>query len=196
MLQREREIEIVGEAANGTDVKQLLKNTKVDVILLDINMPDMNGTDTALFVAEHFPSVKILVLSSFEEDHYIQKMMQTGVAGYILKRVSSAELIVAIKAVAAGNSYFSQPVSDKIRRVFSNNGNGINHTSHNSHTLTDREIEILKLVALGLTNAEIGNRLFISPRTVDTHRRNLMQKLGVHSAVELTHYAYKHKLLE
>src|SRR5690606_32721560 len=148
------------------------------------------GVDIAEYIAEHYPSVRILVLSSFEEDHYIQKMIQAGVSGYILKRVSSSELIVAIKAVASGSSYFSQPISDKIWRVFNNNGAAHAPSEAQNKSLTERELEILKLVALGMTNAEIGAKLFISPRTVDTHRRNLMQKLGVHNAVELTHYAY------
>ncbi len=191
LLKTEKEIEIVAEANNGNEVLEILKTTPVDVVLLDINMPKMSGIETATLITKHFPSTRILVFSSYDEDLYILKMIQIGVAGYVLKTSGTTELIMALKAVSMGDSYYCKEVSSKIRQQFSRKKlKGVN----NEIPLTERELEIMKLVAKGLTNAQIGERLFISPRTVDTHRRNLLQKLNLHSAVELTRYAIEHKL--
>jgi len=193
MLRDEEQIQIVEEASTGKEVERILENTPIDVILLDIKMPEMNGMDTAKFIKERYPATKILVFSSFDEDRYIFKMIQIGISGYILKTISLSNLLTAIKTVANGDSYFSKEVSKKVVRQFSSSRTqkvGI------GDQLTEREQEILKLVAKGLTNAEMGDMLFISPRTVDTHRRNLMQKLDLHNVMELTQYAREHGFLD
>lgn len=192
LLKDEKEIEVVAEAGNGKEVMEVLKVKTVDVVLLDINMPKMNGMDTAAAIIKQFPDSKVLVFSSYDDDPYILKMLQIGVSGYVLKTTGSNELLTAIKAVASGDSFYCKEVSQKILQQFSRKKA---KSVVKDVPLTERECEIVKLVALGLTNAQIGDRLFISPRTVDTHRRNLMQKLKLHNAVELTRYAQEHRLL-
>lgn len=192
LLQANQHIEVAGEAENGAEVLEFLKHETVDVVLLDINMPEKNGLEVAKYVAEHYPTTNILVCSSYEEDYYILNMIRNGVAGFVLKTIGSKDLISAIETVAVGDSYFSKEISKKIKQQFSKR-KGQNPESDS--LMTDREVEILKLVAIGLTNEKIGERLFISPRTVGTHRRNLMQKLQLHSAVQLARYAHEKNLL-
>lgn len=192
LLKPRKDIQIVGEAENGKQVISALQTKEVDVVLLDINMPEMNGIDTAAIILKQFPKTNILVFSSYDDDRFILKMLQIGVCGYVLKTTSSRELINAIKTIANGDSYYCKEAAMKIKEQFIKRKS---KTNNKEELLTERELEILKLVAKGYTNTKIGERLFISPRTVDTHRRNLMQKLNVHSAVELTHYAHKHKLI-
>ena len=192
LLKERKDIEIVGEAETGKEVIAILQKQAVDVVLLDINMPEMNGLDTAAIILEQFPKSHILVFSSYDDDRFILKMLQIGVCGYVLKTTSSKELINAIKTIAHGDSFYCKEVALKIKEQFARKKNKSNQSDE---LLTERETEILKLVAKGFTNNLIAEKLFISPRTVDTHRRNLMQKLKVHNAVELTRYAQKHKII-
>ncbi len=192
LLKERKDIEIVGEAETGKEVIAILQKNEVNVVLLDINMPEMNGIDTAAIILKQFPKSHILVFSSYDDERFILKMLQIGVCGYVLKTTSSKELINAIKTIANGDSYYCKEVAQKIKEQFTKKKTQSNNSDN---ILTEREIEVLKLVAKGYTNVRIGDKLFISPRTVDTHRRNLMQKLKVHNAVELTQYAHKHKIV-
>lgn len=193
LLEKEDDIKIVGEAENGEILLNSLNDAKVDVVLLDISLPGMNGLDVATYIIKHFPETKILVFSSYDEDRYIMKMLEIGVSGYMLKTSGSKELVAAIKAVAVGDSYFCKEVVEKLRNQVSGKKDS---KPHPEIPLTKRELEILKLVGTGMTNVEIGRQLFISPRTVDTHRRNLMKKLDLHNAVALTRFAQKYNLLD
>lgn len=193
LLKDEDDIQIIGEAENGEELLSRLSNTVVDVVLLDIGLPGMNGLDAAIYIIKHFPNTKILVFSSYDEDQYILKMLEIGVSGYMLKTSGSKELVAAIKAVAVGDSYFCKEVIEKLRNQVSGKKES---KPHPDIPLTKRELEILKLVGTGMTNVEIGRQLFISPRTVDTHRRNLMKKLDLHNAVALTRFAQKYNLLD
>lgn len=198
LLKEQDGIEVIGQASSGKEVKHKLNELRVDLVLLDINMPEMNGIEIAQYMIKYFPHIRILVFSSFDESHYIEKMIKIGVSGYILKTVGAEELLMAIKVIGSGNSYYCQVVSDRIRKRFTGNSyrSPERTTSKPDHTLTEREMEILRLVAQGLTNIEIGERLFISYRTVDTHRRNLLHKLGLRNSIEMVRYAFQHKLLE
>lgn len=193
LLNGQKEINVVAESANGEEILESLNNTKIDVVLMDINMPKMNGIECAAIIKNKYPKVNILVFSSHDKDQYIVKMLQMGVAGYILKTCGINELTSAIKTVSMGCSYFCKEVTNKIVEQFSNKGK---LKKSGKEEITDREMEVLKLVSKGLRNNEIGTKLFISPRTVDTHRRNLMQKLGLHSAIELANYAMQNNLLD
>jgi DNA-binding NarL/FixJ family response regulator len=184
-------INIVGECDDGNQVLEFCENNHVDIILMDINMQDVNGIDCTKMVNEKYPTVKIIALTMHIEEGYISKILKSGAAGYILKNTGKTELIDAIKKVNNGENYFSKEVSNVMMNKYMKKS-GIRKSSSSLASvddLTKREVEILGLIAEELTNNEIGEKLFISPRTVDTHRRNLLQKLGVKNTAGLVKFA-------
>lgn len=188
LLHNESDFVIVGEALRCTDAINTLKKQPVDVVITDINMPEMNGIEFAHAIRRTNPDQKILALSMFGEKATITDMLDAGVKGYILKNTGQKELITALKTIAAGQTYFSNDVSEEINRV--------DDTIDKRYILTPREREIVKYIAQGLSHTEIGEKIFISPRTVDTHRTNIMRKLEVHSIAELTKLAIQLKLID
>ena len=194
LLEVEPMLEVVGGAGSGEVVLAMLDTLLIDVLLLDIDMPGKNGLEVIKVISRKYPTLKVLVFSSYDHNHYVQYMIKGGACGYILKSCTKDELILAIKTVHAGNQYFSRKISKKIFLAINKGKTPVTKTPFPS--LTPREIEILKLVAKGHTNQEIGAILFISPRTVDTHRRNIMEKLDLHNAAALTKYAAQKGLLD
>ena len=194
LLEREKDIQVLAEAESGNEVLEKLSGQTVDVILMDIDMADTNGIETTRQVKEKFPQVNILVLSMHGEQNYIVKMLEAGAIGYILKNTGKEEMLTAIKSVAQGDSYFSREVSARLIEHL--NRPAQSSTKSNDIPLTDREIEVLKLIAQEYSNPEIAEKLFISIRTVDTHRRNLLDKLGVKNTAGLVKYALKMRLIE
>jgi two-component system response regulator NreC len=186
-------IKIVGEAATGKELLKGLVGLEVEVLLLDIDMPDINGLDLMKMIAIEYPQLSVLIFSSHDNEHYIHHMITNGAKGYILKSCKKDELILAIKIVQAGEAYLDSKVSKIFFQFIEKKEKNAQRSVKTP--LTKREIEILKLVAQGHTNQEIGCRLFISHRTVDTHRRNMMVKLDLHSAAALTLYASKNGFL-
>ena len=186
LLQNSDEITMVGTAQNAANCLDFLEKTAVDIILMDINLPDMSGLDLCKTIKQTYPAIKILALSTFNQISYINKMMANGASGYLLKNITKSELIEAINTVVEGKTYHSFEVNEIIK------------TSKNSLAnlpiLTKRETDILKLVTEGLTNPQIGEKLFISPDTVDSHRKNLHTKLGVNNTALLVRYAIEHGL--
>ncbi len=187
-------IEVVGECNTGLEAVEAAKREDSDVILMDINMPKLNGIDATKQIIKESPDTKILVLTVHDELAYISKMLQAGAKGYVLKTANKNELITAIKSIDKGEKYFSPEVTETMLSRFID--------SHQSETdaqekeLTIREIEVLVLIASELTNAEIGEKLFISTRTVDAHRRSLLSKLGARNTAGLVAYAIKNKFVE
>jgi len=186
LLQNSDENIVVGTAQNATNCLYFLEKNKVDVILMDINLPDMNGLDLCKLVKKTYPEIKILALSIFNQISYINRMISNGASGYLLKNITKDELLQAINAVMEGRTYHSFEVNETIK-IFKNNAG-------NLPILTKRETDILKLVAAGLTNPQIGEKLFISPDTVDSHRKNLHSKLGVNNTAMLVRYAIENGL--
>jgi len=198
LLKNEKAIKLVGECTDGSEVSGFLANQKTDVILLDIMMPKLNGIETGKLVMERYPDMRILTLSMNNDFDYIQEMLELGAAGYILKNTGGEELLKAIKTVAAGKPYFSPEVTDIVMNRHMNKQETKKTTGKNSELLeqlTNREIEVLKLIAQEMTNVEIAEQLFISRRTVDTHRRNLLQKLGSKNSIGLIRFAYSNGLI-
>ncbi len=197
-----KEINIIGECNDGKEAITFLEHNNVDLILMDINMPNMNGFESTAFISKKYPEVKILALTMHQEESYISKILQAGANGYMLKNASRKELIQAITKINEGNSYFSEDVANIMMSKYLNNGantekrNVQSFHDINIDDLTKREHEILKLIVDEHTNIEIGEKLFISPRTVDTHRRNLLLKIGVKNTAGLVKYALQHNLLE
>ncbi|PLX13316.1 MAG: DNA-binding response regulator [Marinilabiliales bacterium] len=158
-------------------------------------MPIMNGLDATKIIAEKLPNTKILALTQHEEKEYVNQIFNNGGSGYLLKNSKKEEFVNAIESVMSGNNYLSKQVSDLMLKDLLNNKEG-NSTEDLSIKLTPREKEIIKNIAEDLNNQEIADKLFISLRTVETHRRNLMQKLKVKSVVSLLKYAAKHNIIE
>ena len=178
LLQNEKSIEWMGHATNGASCLSFLQNQLPDIILMDISMPDKSGIDLCKEVKEKYPSVFVIGLSTFNQQSFIQKMMDNGASGYVLKNATQEELMEAIEIVAKGKTYLSDEVSKVLRK------------QDDTHiVLTRREKEVLELIAGGMTNNEIGEKLFISSSTVDTHRKNLLAKFEAKNTASLIHIA-------
>jgi DNA-binding NarL/FixJ family response regulator len=183
MLEKNNHFTIVAEAADGSELLNILQKTACDVVCTDISMPNMDGVEATRLIAKNFPKVKVMCLSMHEEAGYIKKMMEAGAVGYVFKDSPKEELEAAIEAVHSGKKYFNQKLFD----ILLNMESGGKEVS----VLSSREKEILKLIAEEYTNAEIAEKLFLSVRTVDTHRQNLIQKLNVKNTAGLVKYAIK-----
>lgn len=188
LLQDEQGFAICGTALRATEALQKLKKTKVDIVITDINMPEVSGLEFTRSVRLIHPGQKVLALSMFGEKTTIADMLDAGVKGYILKNTGKQELMNALKTIADGGTFFSNEVSDELKRI--------DETVDKRYILTAREREIISYIAKGMSHTEIGERLFISPRTVDTHRTNLMRKLEVKSIAELIKIAIQLKLID
>lgn len=182
-------VKVEASANNGIELIELLEKKLVDVVLLDINMPEMNGFEAARVIVKKFPGVRIIALSMFLEKEYIQDLIQIGVYGYILKNTRINELEKAIISVASGVKYFSNDVGLKLLNAQTNNEYVENLSFDLQHGLTEREIDVLKLIVLENTTSEIAEKLFISIHTVETHRKNLIKKLKVKNIAGLVKYA-------
>lgn len=182
-------VEVTGEAANGQEVIGLLRRgVKADVVLLDYEMPLLNGLETLEQIKRDFFGVKVILLTMLNQRELVQNAVGKGVNGFLFKNASLDELSEAIRRVARGENYFSSEVTLTLLKP-------VHHPDQTLlRQLTEREIEVLRLVAQGFSSTEIGAQLFISPRTVDTHRNNLIQKLGVNGIAGLVQFAIKNKL--
>lgn len=183
LLQNSDEIIVVAEANNGSEALRILDILEIDVVLMDIDMPVLNGIDTLKEISKQSFGVKVIILSMHNEAGMIKSLMALGAHGYLLKSCTQDELIGAIRKVASGQSYFSTEVTLSLLNPA--------QSSQPNELLTERETEIIKLIAEGFSNKEIGLKLFISHRTVDTHRTNLMKKLDVSNIAGLISYAIK-----
>lgn len=183
-------VEVTGEAANGQELIGLLRRgIKVDIALLDYEMPLLNGLETLEQIKRDFFGVKVILLTMLNQRELIQSAVEKGVHGFLFKNASLDELSDAIRRVARGENYFSSEVTLTLLKSTHNPVQGL------LHQLSEREIEVLRLVAQGYSSTEIGAQLFISPRTVDTHRNNLIHKLGVNGIAGLVQFALKNKLI-
>jgi len=192
LLNASPEVRVIAEAGNGQEYLRLLKDTVPDVTLMDIEMPGMNGIETAAEAVKLFPELRIITLSMYGEEEYYVKMIDAGARGFILKNSDINEVISAIKAVYEGGTYFSQ---DLLLNVVKNIRSGKLPATADAH-LSEREIEILRKICQGYSNQEIADQLNISKRTVDKHRSNLLEKTGSKNTANLVIYALKHKLVE
>ena len=187
ILEKEKDLDVVEEAANGEELLEKLTKTKVDVIILDLDMGKPNGIEITEIINQKYPEVKILILSMIGLHDFVIQALEMGATGYILKNTGKDEVITAIRSVAKGDSYFSKEVSSRLVEEL-NKPKTLKKRSEGI-PLTSREIEVLQLIAQEFSNPEIAERLFISIRTVDTHRRNLLEKLGLKNTAGLVKYA-------
>ncbi len=181
---------IITEASNGQDFFNSIDTQVPDIVLMDINMPVMNGRDTVVKALEKYPDLKIIAVTMYGEEIYYLQMIEAGVKGIILKKSGKYELEQAIQEVLGGGNFFSQEILKKmairLNRKISNKYN----------ELTEREFEILVQVCNGMTNTEIANKLYISPKTVEVHKSNIFRKTDVKNSAQLVIYAIKHGLIE
>ncbi len=182
------EMELVAEASNGQEFLELIENTKADLVFMDIKMPVMNGIDAARIAIERFPDLKIIAISMFGEEKYLQSMIEAGAIGFLLKNVKREELDFAIKLYLQGKNYYSEELLTFFTKKYISNKPDAD--------ISKRELEVLDLVAKGFTNQEISDKLFISLRTVEGHKTNLIQKTGSKNIVNLLIYAIKNGLIE
>lgn len=189
LIELSKDIEVVAEAQNGDEVEQLLKNVKVDVVLMDIDMGHTSGIDATRNLKTTHPEINVLGLTMHEEQDYVIEMLQAGASGYLLKSSGLEELLTAVRTAAKGDSYFSQQVSATLLKAITRQKSPTILKSTTNSQLTDREIEVLRLIVGEHSNSEIAEKLFISVRTVDTHRRNLLEKLQAKNTAGLVKYA-------
>lgn len=191
------DFEIIATANDGKDALNKVKLLQPDLILLDIEMPRMNGLEAGRLIKKEFPSIRVLFLSMYLEKSLIKKVVEIGADGYIIKSADKEEFCLGLKKIMEGKKYFCSDISEAMANggnasVLSK-GNLIN--SEQIAHLTERERDVLRLVAEGMSNKEIGKELFISHRTVDSHRTNLMKKLDIHSMAELIRFAYQNGIV-
>jgi DNA-binding NarL/FixJ family response regulator len=192
------DVEVVATATNGEQVIHLLERMHCDLAILDIHMPVQDGLTTTRLIKEQFPRVKVLILTMNNELSLIKSLLEAGALGYILKTNGREELARAIRIVASGLSYFSDAVAQEMARQYLSANGTKAKAEENSHAqqLSDREKEVVALVAREYSSVEIAELLFIAPTTVDTHRRNAMSKLGVKNLAGLVKYAIKQGLID
>lgn len=190
LIEDQPDISLVGVAENGAELLKILHLMPVDIALVDIDMPIKNGIDTTKEITLNFPATRVIILSMHDEKAMIKQLMELGAHGYLLKNCVQAELLLAVRNVAAGKKHFSGDITMALL-----SDDTIISESPELKELTTREIEILTLIATGQSNKEIGDHLFISHRTVDTHRTNLMKKLNVHNIAGLIRIAYRNSLI-
>ncbi len=187
LLKDQEDINVSAEANNGREALRILGFLPVDVVLMDIDMPVMNGIETLKEVKKQYPDVKVIILSMHNEAGMIKSLIELGANGYLLKSCTQDEVVSAIRKVAAGQASFSTDVTMALLKPA--------NQEQKTEILTERETEILKLIAAGFSNKEVGDKLFISHRTVDTHRTNLMKKLSVNNIAGLISYAIKNGIV-
>ena len=188
------DLELVGEVGDGLEAVEQTAKLKPDLLLLDLMMPHLNGLEVARQLSRRAPATRIIILSMHAEEAYVLEALRCGAQGYVLKDSGTEELLHAIREVAAGRKYLSPPLSDRAIAYYVEKAQ--EEPLDPYETLTTREREVLHLAAEGQSSTEIATRLSISPRTAETHRANLMQKLGVHSQTDIVRYALQRGIIE
>ena len=193
LLQKQKDIEVLGVFRNGGELLNALPDLDPQVAIVDINMPEMDGHTLTKQIKALYPSIHVIVLSMYDDSGHIMDMLEAGASGYLLKNVTDKELTDAIRAVMEGKMYFSSEVSEKIATLAVTQQKRDEQPS--LPKLTERELEILRLISAEYSNAEIANQLFISERTVETHRKNMLRKTNNKTIVGLLKYAMEHQII-
>jgi two-component system, NarL family, response regulator NreC len=187
LLETQPGLTVIGDATDGLKVASLTERLKPDVLVLDLMMPGLSGFDVTRRVVKRVPKTRVVILSMYSSEPHVVEALKSGASAYVLKDASTEELVAAIRDAAAGRRYLSAPFSSELIDTYLKRPSGVDPYD----TLTPREREVLHLVAEGLTSGEIAGRLFISPRTAESHRANLMRKLGLRSRTDLVRFAFQ-----
>jgi two-component system, NarL family, response regulator NreC len=193
LLQSDPELSVVGEASDGIETVQLVEKLQPEVLVVDLMIPRLNGLEITRQVRQRSPMTRIIILSMHANEPYVLEALKNGASGYVLKDSSGTDLIQAVRMVASGQRYLSPPLSERAVEAYMMKSQETSFDAYDG--LTDREREVLQLAAEGLSNPDIASRLSISPRTVETHRANLMRKLGLKTQTDLIRYALKRGIL-
>jgi DNA-binding NarL/FixJ family response regulator len=196
LLTDEPNIKIIGTAHNGKQAVEKIKNQKIDVVLMDINMPEMDGIEATKLLKKSNPDIKILMLTMHSEPRFIKECLEIGAKGYVMKNISKDDLLKAIETVYQDKPYLDVESQEKLIASMSNTDEEDDRNYDElASQITQRELEILQLISLGLTSQDIANKLFISKNTVETHRKNMLAKLNVNNTAALLKIAYKKGLV-
>ncbi len=193
LLRAEQDFQLVGETANGLEVPRLVEKLRPHVLVLDLMMPGLGGLEITRRVTQRTPETRVVILSMHADEAYVVEAFRAGAIGYVLKGSTSVQLVRAIREAAAGRRFLSPPLSEDKLEEYLLTVESVPFDSY--ETLTSREREVLQLAAEGNSNSEIGHKLHISTRTVETHRANLMRKLGIHTQSELIRFALRKGIL-
>jgi len=196
LLGEEEDIEVIGEAENGREAVQKVQELHPDIVLMDIGMPVMNGMEATKQIKKRDGDVKILVLTMHDNEEYLFQVLQAGASGYVLKKAADSDLVNAIHVVNRGDCFLYPSAAKMVVEDYLEKLKHGQEPSSSFDALTDREREILTLVAEGYTNREIAETLFISVKTVETHKANIMEKLNLHKRAELVRYAIRKGMLQ
>jgi len=192
LLRDESDLQLVGEATGGYEAIELAATTRPDILILDLSMPDLDGIAVTRQLRPQYPDLRILILTVHEDEALLREAIKAGAFGYVLKRAAEAELISAIATVRRGDLYVDPAM---LRMLLVESTKPKTEQATSPEPLTPRETDVLKLIVQGYTNRQIGEALSISVRTVEGHRANLLEKLGLHTRVELVRYARDHGLI-
>lgn len=195
ILSMEPNITVVGEAEDGQQAVELARTSDVNIILMDINMPNVNGIEATKIIKNEKPEVGVIALTIHDQEDYLFEMIRCGISGYVLKDVSADELINTIRGVAAGQSFIPPSLVAKVFKEFNRLAEQ-REQPHRQYGLTSRELEVLTEIARGLSNKEIAKKLFISEKTVKNHLTNIFQKLEVHDRTQAALFAIKNNLVD
>ncbi|MBE0428296.1 MAG: response regulator transcription factor [Thermoleophilia bacterium] len=196
LLGEESDIEIVGEAENGREAVQKTQELHPDIVLMDIGMPVMNGMEATKQIKKRDNDVKVLVLTMHDNEEYLFQVLQAGASGYVLKKAADSDLVNAIHVVSRGDCFLYPSAAKMVVEDYLEKLKAGQEPTSSFDALTEREREILRLVAEGYTNREIAESLFISVKTVETHKANIMEKLNLHKRAELVRYAIRKGILQ
>jgi len=195
LLEGEEDVQIVGEAGTASEAVNATTNLKPDVVLMDIGLPDISGIEATRKIKALWPNIAIVALTIHEDEEYFFKMLEAGASGYVPKRAAPEELLTAIRVAASGDVYLYPSLAKLLVKDYFTQGQ-LDDDNKAFDGLTERQQEVLALLAEGATNAEIAEKLHISPKTVASHRENIMQKLSLHSRTELVKYAIRKGLIQ
>ncbi len=195
LLDARADMTIIGEATDGADLLPLAQDRQPDVILLDLTMPRLSGLDVLPLLRQHLPHTRVLILTMHDDQSYLQRTLKAGAAGYVLKKAADVELISAIQAVMRGDVYVHPTMTKALLNEMVPQQEDSALTDDLWPTLSEREQDVLQLVAMGHTSREIANKLFLSVKTVETYRARGMEKLGLHSRAALVRFALAHDLM-
>jgi DNA-binding NarL/FixJ family response regulator len=196
LLEKEADIQVVGEAANGHQSVKEAKRLKPDVVVQDIAMPLLNGLGAARQIAREVPATKVLILSAYNDDQYVEHAIAAGAAGYLMKETVGNDLLRAIREVANGNAFFSPPVAKRLLKPWLGKPRDDSPVKSKATLLTNRQTEILQLIAEGYATKQMADMLSLSIKTVEKHRQDLMNSLNIHNIATLTRYAVSSGVVE
>jgi DNA-binding NarL/FixJ family response regulator len=197
LVASEPDFEVVGEAENGRQAVQMAGSLSPDIVVMDIAMPVLNGLEATRQITRDHPSVKVLILSSYSDDEYVQQVTEAGAAGYLVKQTAATELLKGMREAQKGNAYYSPAVAKQLRdHCRDAMASGKEPPKRRGDYLTTREAEVLQLIAEGRANKQIAAELCISIKTVEKHRQQVMNKLGIHDVAGLTRHAIAKGIIE